>query len=67
MMGPRQVGQAALFDEFSLERHVPVAHVIAAERTSRAGSGRKWRQNSERDEIQFMFPVRTSIPSHPQS
>jgi hypothetical protein len=23
MMGPRQVGQAALFYEFSLERHVP--------------------------------------------
>ena len=28
MMGPRQVDQAALFYEFSLERHVPVTHML---------------------------------------
>ena len=28
MMGPRQVDQAALFYEFSLERHVPVGHLM---------------------------------------
>src|SRR4051794_17955642 len=28
MMGPRQVHQAALFYEFSLERHVPVTHLL---------------------------------------
>jgi transposase len=28
MMGPRQVDQAALFYEFSLERHVPVCHLL---------------------------------------
>ncbi len=28
MMGPRQVDQAALFYEFSLERHVPVTHLL---------------------------------------
>ena len=28
MMGPRQVDQAALFYEFSLERHVPAAHLL---------------------------------------
>ena len=28
MMGPRQVDQAALFYEFSLERHVPAAHLM---------------------------------------
>ena len=28
MMGPRQVDQAALFYEFSLERHVPVSHLL---------------------------------------
>jgi hypothetical protein len=28
MMGPRQVDQAALFYEFSLERHVPVGHLL---------------------------------------
>ena len=28
MMGPRQVDQAALFYEFSLERHVPATHVL---------------------------------------
>jgi hypothetical protein len=27
MMGPRQVDQAALFYEFSLERHVPASHL----------------------------------------
>jgi transposase len=30
MMGPQQVDQAALFDEFSLERHVPAAHLLRA-------------------------------------
>src|ERR1700733_10607020 len=30
MMGPRQVDQAALFYEFSLERHVPAAHLLRA-------------------------------------
>src|SRR5450432_1408897 len=30
MMGPRQVDQAALFYEFSLERHVPDAHLLRA-------------------------------------
>src|SRR4051812_32032112 len=30
MMGPRQVEQAALFYEFSLERHVPAAHLLRA-------------------------------------
>ena len=30
MMGPRQVDQAPLFYEFSLERHVPVAHLLRA-------------------------------------
>ena len=28
MMGPRQVEEAALFYEFSLERHVPATHVL---------------------------------------
>jgi transposase len=28
MMGPRQIGQAALFYEFSLERHVPPGHLL---------------------------------------
>jgi transposase len=30
MMGPRQVDQAPLFYEFSLERHVPAAHLLGA-------------------------------------
>src|SRR6476659_7247994 len=30
MMGPRQVDQAPLFYEFSLERHVPSAHLLRA-------------------------------------
>ena len=30
MMGQRQVDQAALFYEFSLERHVPAAHLLRA-------------------------------------
>src|SRR4051794_41873559 len=30
MMGSRQVEQAALFYEFSLERHVPAAHLLRA-------------------------------------
>src|SRR5271155_1028803 len=30
MMGPQQVDQAALFYEFSLERHVPAAHLLRA-------------------------------------
>jgi transposase len=30
MIGPRQVDQAALFYEFSLERHVPVSHLLRA-------------------------------------
>src|SRR6266478_9650045 len=30
MMGPRQVDQAALFYEFSLERHVPADHMLRA-------------------------------------
>ncbi|GLK79172.1 hypothetical protein GCM10008174_09130 [Methylopila turkensis] len=30
MMGERQVDQAALFYEFSLERHVPEDHVLRA-------------------------------------
>lgn len=30
MMGPRQVDQAALFYEFSLEQHVPAAHLLRA-------------------------------------
>jgi hypothetical protein len=28
MMGQRQIDQAALFYEFSLERHVPVSHLL---------------------------------------
>jgi transposase len=28
MMGPRQIDQAALFYEFSLERHVPTSHLL---------------------------------------
>jgi hypothetical protein len=28
MMGPRQLDQAALFYEFSLERHVPATHSL---------------------------------------
>ena len=28
MMGPRQIDQAALFYEFSLERHVPATHLL---------------------------------------
>jgi hypothetical protein len=28
MMGPRQVDQASLFYEFSLERHVPASHSL---------------------------------------
>jgi hypothetical protein len=28
MTGPRQVDQAALFYEFSLERHVPATHLL---------------------------------------
>src|SRR5271167_1459642 len=28
MMGPQQVDQAALFYEFSLERHVPATHLL---------------------------------------
>jgi hypothetical protein len=27
MMGPRQIDQAALFYQFSLERHVPATHM----------------------------------------
>jgi hypothetical protein len=30
MMGPQQVDQAALFYEFSLERHVPATHLLGA-------------------------------------
>jgi len=30
MMGPRQVDQAALFYEFSLDRHVPVSHLLSS-------------------------------------
>src|SRR6187431_3318012 len=30
MMGPRQIDQAPLFYEFSLERHVPAAHLLRA-------------------------------------
>ena len=30
MMGPPQVDQAALFYEFSLERHVPATHLLRA-------------------------------------
>ena len=30
MMGPRQVDQAALFYEFSLERHVPADHLLGS-------------------------------------
>ena len=30
MMGERQVDQAALFYEFSLERHVPADHLLRA-------------------------------------
>jgi transposase len=30
MMGPRQVDQAALFYEFSLERLVPAAHLLTS-------------------------------------
>ncbi len=28
MMGPQQIDQAALFYEFSLERHVPASHLL---------------------------------------
>jgi hypothetical protein len=28
MMGPRQLDQAALFYEFSLERHFPATHLL---------------------------------------
>ena len=28
MMGPQQVDQAALFYEFSLDRHVPATHLL---------------------------------------
>ncbi len=28
MIGPRQIDQAALFYEFSLERHVPATHLL---------------------------------------
>jgi transposase len=28
MMGQRQIGQEALFHEFSLERHVPAEHLL---------------------------------------
>lgn len=28
MMGPRQVDQASLFYEFSIERHVPASHLL---------------------------------------
>jgi hypothetical protein len=31
MMGPQQVDQAALFYEFSLERHVPAGLSVAGE------------------------------------
>jgi hypothetical protein len=30
MMGERRVEQAALFDEFSLDRHVPAEHLLRA-------------------------------------
>jgi hypothetical protein len=30
MTGPRQVDQAALFYEFSIERHVPANHLLRA-------------------------------------
>jgi len=30
MMGPKQTDQAALFYEFSLERHVPASHLLRA-------------------------------------
>jgi hypothetical protein len=30
MMGHQQVGQAALFYEFSLERHIPVDHLLGS-------------------------------------
>jgi hypothetical protein len=32
MMGQRQVDQAALFYEFSLERHVPATHLLRVNR-----------------------------------
>ena len=31
MTGQRQVDQAALFYEFSLERHVPASHLLEAQ------------------------------------
>jgi transposase len=30
MVGPQQIGQAALVYEFSLERHVPAVHLLRA-------------------------------------
>jgi hypothetical protein len=41
MMGPRQVDQAALFNEFSLERHVPAAHEVPS-------TGQPWPEFKER-------------------
>lgn len=35
MMGPKQADQAALFYEFSLERHNPAYHVLRKDRPVR--------------------------------
>jgi hypothetical protein len=40
MMSPRQIDQAALFYEFSLERHVPATHLLWIDRRSEAAEAR---------------------------
>jgi len=47
MMGHRQVEQAALFYEFSLERHVPPDHLLRIDRQVR----RAWRVKTRADAV----------------
>ncbi len=48
MMGERQVDQAALFYEFSLERHVPADHLLRAidRFVDLETCGRTWRRST---------------------
>ena len=49
MMGPRQADQAALFYEFSLERHVPASHLLGEDGNILTHSALRleWRGQSE--------------------
>jgi len=52
MMGERQVDQAALFYEFSLERQAPSDHLLRAidRFVNRSACGRTWRRSTVRSD-----------------